>query len=587
MAKSTFRTYGTLQYNKLLNQWTIPDVEPHVAMMLKSVFRRIRASDVVPYTLKAEPETCSTLLWFTQRYPMVISDSDRRMLKKQDQHYKDLVTEREALFTMPIAPRPNLKLKHVEGIEPRPSQLQAAEFLLKTKKYLLGDTQGLGKTLSAIISMLYADTWPAAVVIDAQIVLQWKLVIEAHTDLKVHIIKTGSAYALPEADVYLFSYMKLQGWVDVFAQQAFPFVAYDEIASLRRGCESEKGNAARVLSDHAEYVLGMSGTPIYNYGAEIYTIVDTYIRRGCLGTIDEFHREWCVPGDNKVIKDPKALGAYLREIHVMLRRTKKDVLGTEKHPLIDVITVDHDDNEAKSFEDRMKQLAISTLEPGGATQFRDSGEFSLKLRQLTGLVKARSVAAYTRMLVESGEPVILVAWHREVYEIYLKELANLKPVMFTGSESMVEKERNKQRFINGETDIMILSLRSGIGIDGLQQRCAYMVFGELDFSPQIHSQVITRIDRPGQKREVSILFLVCQFGSDPVIQQLLGLKRSQSDGIMNPFTDDLQSVDSHGKEEESRIKMMAKDYLASRGIALPSADQQPVTPLHINEDNAA
>lgn len=579
MSKPAFRTYGAAHFDKLTNHWVIDQVEPHVAMTLKSIFRRIRPSEVAPFRLKADLETCSTLLWFTQRYPLIISDGDARMLKKQDTHYKQVIVERENIFTMPISERPNLKLKN---LTPRAYQLQAAEFLLSTKRYLLGDTQGLGKTLSAILSMLYADTWPAAVGLDAQVTLQWKQVIETETDLKVHIVKKGSFYELPPADVYLFSYMKLQGWADIFATGAFPMVVFDEIASLRRGTTSEKGLAAKVLADHAEYVLGLSGTPIYNYGEEIYTIIHNYIRPGSLGTIDEFHREWCVPGDSRIIKEPKALGAYLRETHIMLRRTRKEVMGDTNTPFIDVIEVDHDEDEAKSFEERIKQLAMSTLS-GGDMHFRDAGEFSLRLRQLTGIVKARSVAAYARMLVESGEPVILAAWHREVYDIYLKELADLKPVMFTGSEDIRQKERNKQAFMSGESDLMILSLRSGIGVDGFQHRCAYMIFGELDFSPQIHSQVITRIDRPGQKREVSIAFLVCQYGSDPVMQQLLGLKRDQSEGIMNPFTDDLQQAETMGEEQVSRIKQLAKDYLTRKGIALPDAAGEADT----NKEHAA
>jgi hypothetical protein len=39
-----------------------------------------------------------------------------------------------------------------------------------------------------------------------------------------------------------------------------------------------------------------------------------------------------------------------------------------------------------------------------------------------------------RIMVEGGEPVVLVGWHRDVYDIWL-ELRDLKPAMYTGSES--------------------------------------------------------------------------------------------------------------------------------------------------------
>src|SRR5579884_3848269 len=43
-----------------------------------------------------------------------------------------------------------------------------------------------------------------------------------------------------------------------------------------------------------------------------------------------------------------------------------------------------------------------------------------------------------------------------------------------------------------------MSLRSGAGLDGLQEDCTVGVFGELDWSPEQHRQCIGRLDRDGQ-----------------------------------------------------------------------------------------
>ena len=47
-------------------------------------------------------------------------------------------------------------------------------------------------------------------------------------------------------------------------------------------------------------------------------------------------------------------------------------------------------------------------------------------------------------LVEAGEPVLLGGWHREVYRIWNEALADLNPLMFTGSESQPAKARAKR-----------------------------------------------------------------------------------------------------------------------------------------------
>lgn len=574
--KKPTRFYGNISYNKTTDSWLLEQVEPHVMIALKHNFRYVQSTAVCPLYIKDREDLSTDLLWFMSRYPLRITVADQRLLTKRSKSHLDILDRREDLLLPTYVPRQH---DGVKGVSLYASQKQAAHFWTANPRFLLGDTQGLGKTLTAIAGLLEVGKFPAAVVVESQIYLQWEQVFKKHTSLRVHVIKTTTPYDLPEADVYLFRYTQLAGWVDVFATSLFKAVVYDEIASLRHGLESAKGRGAQVLSKYAENVLGMSGTPVYNYGAEIYQIIEHFIKPGCLGTLNEFRREWC-KGDNvDVLTDPKALGTYLREIHVLLRRTKKDVFGIDKRPLVEVHDVGYDSKEAASFTALATQLAMSALGANGETrqeEFKAAGEFSLRMRQMTGLVKAKQVAAYARMLIDSGEPVIIAAWHREVYEIYLRELREFNPVMFTGSESPAQKEKNKQAFISGETNCLILSLRSGIGVDGLQQRCAYMLFGELDYSPQIHSQVLTRIDRPGQLRDVTALFLVCNYGSDPIIQSILGLKQEQSDGLLNPVDDS-----DDGDEDfltslagESRVKMIARDYLQRLGVAIPAPAAQ-------------
>ena len=59
--------------------------------------------------------------------------------------------------------------------------------------------------------------------------------------------------------------------------------------------------------------------------------------------------------------------------------------------------------------------------------------------------KAPYVADFVRLLVESGERVVLCGWHREVYAIWLAKLRDLDPVMYTGSETPAEKLMGRNR----------------------------------------------------------------------------------------------------------------------------------------------
>lgn len=544
------KTYGKIEHKD--DGWAITAARPHVCIKLKSVFAKIPKNSVLPFKFKNTAENCSDLLWFMTRYPLEISPRDFDKLHEGKDQYSKLLEEREQVFLPTYVPK-EVKLR--DGEQPRDYQLRAADLHYLTNRLLLGDDVGLGKTLSGILTFHTPGTSPGLVVVQTHLTRQWKHEIERFTHMRVHIIKGTKPYSLPEADVYVMKYSCLNGWVDVFETGFFKSVVFDEIQELRRD-ESQKYKSAKVLCNAVEFCLGMSATPIYNYGDEIYNVLNL-IKPECLGDRQDFLREWCSQrGLNHIVKDPDALGTYLRDNHLFLRRTWAEV-GKELPPVNKIIQyVGYDDGEVKKADELARQLAMKVLNGSFLEKGQAAREFDMLMRHATGVSKAREVAEYVKILLESKEPVVLAGWHREVYDIWLHHLSEYNPVMYTGSESEAQKEKAKQAFINGETNLFIISLRSGIGLDGLQKRCRIIVVGELDWSPQVHAQLIGRIDRPGQEDQVTAIFTVSEYGSDPVIMDILGLKASQSHSILNPLTAPVQ----HGSDD-SRIKIMAEKFL--------------------------
>lgn len=116
-------------------------------------------------------------------------------------------------------------------------------------------------------------------------------------------------------------------------------------------------------------------------------------------------------------------------------------------------------------------------------------------------------------------------------------------------------------FLRGDTDLCIMSLRSGEGTDGLQKRCSTVVFGELDWSPAVHLQGVGRVDRPGQEADViDVIYLVTNEGSDPVVMRVNAIKSDQQQGIIDPGLGPVE-----GKADLSRLQALAKHYLEKRG----------------------
>lgn len=481
--------------------------------------------------------------------------------------------------------RPRRFIRNIEAIGDKPQQciaVDAPDHLYVTDGFIVTHN-----TVTACAMFADPQYLPALVVANTHLVRQWAEKIYEFTTLTTHEIKASKPYELPPADVYLVTYTKLAGWIDYAERAGFKSIVFEEVQELRNGTETAKGKACAAFRAQALVALGLSATPVYNYGFEVFEIINI-LAPGALGTEEEFKREWCArgPGENWIVSDPQALGTFLREKRIAIRRTEADV-GKERPPLnVITHTVPFDQNVFQVSDAVVRKLAERVLT---AETFHERGkaarDFDMLLRKITGVAKAPHVAAFVRILLEAGQPVVLCGWHREVYDIWLRELSRFRPVMFTGSETPGQKAAAKRAFCSGESNLFIMSLRSGAGLDGLQHRCRTIVFGELDWSPQVHAQCNGRLRRPGQTHQVDAIYLHADDGSDPGIIAALGLKASQSQGITDPLA---APADQHS--DATRIQRLAELYLAGRSAEAappPVAKAEPTQQtLNIFEDVA-
>jgi SNF2 family DNA or RNA helicase len=313
------------------------------------------------------------------------------------------------------------------------------------------------------------------------------------------------------------------------------------------------------LAQQADFCMGLSATPIYNYGGEMHSVLDV-LTRGEVGSRVEFMAEW--GNGNEAIADPKAFGHYVREEGLMLRRTRAEV-GREIPKVQQVVhKVDADLVALEEVSDRVAALARiilgKTAEAVKGERMRASEEISWRLRQATGVAKAPYVAEFVHMLAESEKKVVIFGWHKEVYSIWKDKLRYLNPAFFTGDETPAKKEESKKKFLlDPACRVMVLSLRAGQGLDGLQSVCRTVVFGELDWSPGVHEQCVGRIARDGQAQPVMAYYLVSDYGADPVMADVIEAKEQQVLGIRDPNA----TLIERAQVDPERIRKLAADYL--------------------------
>ena len=543
-------TYGTLSYNRRSKCWTIK-AEPCVTELAKRLFPGCdgRGRGVARFT--AHRRIVGELNWLMQRYPLEIKEADRARWESALDEAREYAVRREQARTQPETAEPP---KETFSGELLPFQKQGLAFLLASRRCLLADEMGLGKTVQALAFLAASSAYPAVLVVPPHLIRNWQRELERFLSpdgrLRVHVIRGLKPYPLPEADVYIIHYLLLRGWKDVLPGQGFRTVIFDEIQELRHN-GTGKYSAASLLSEACENAIGLSGTPIYNQGGEIWNVVNI-LDFHFLGDWESFSREWCYGYNSAMVAKPELLGEHLRREGLMLRRLKSEVL-TELAPKRRLVQeIDWDD---AVYRELMKPVAEqlrllrATDDPSRRALIEDA--ICQQQRQATGVAKAPFVCAFVKALVESGERVLLTAHHHAVMDIYKRELRALHPGFITGRETDKQKDAAVSAFMSGKSDLVCISLRSASGLNLQQATC--VVFGELDWSPAVHSQAEDRAHRIGQTDSLLCYYLVSPRGSDRDMQDALGLKVSQFVSLMGDAP--VSPVESALRQVEARERI--------------------------------
>ena len=548
-------TYGTLSYNRRSKCWTIKG-EPCVTELAKRLFPGCdgRGRGVARFT--AHRRIIGDLNWLMLRYPLEIRESDRKRWEESLDEAREYAFRREQALSAPETAQPP------EGSFSGtllPFQQEGLGFMLASRRCLLADEMGLGKTVQALSFLATTAAYPAILVVPPHLIRNWQREIERFLNpdgrLRVHVIKGLTPQPLPEADIYLIHYLLLRGWKDVLPEAGFKTAIFDEIQELRRN-GTGKYSAASLLSESCENVIGLSGTPIYNQGGEIWNVVNI-LDFHFLGDWESFSREWCYGYNRAMVAKPELLGEHLRREGLMLRRLKSDVLGelAPKRRLVQEIDWDDQVYRAlmKPVADQLKILR-ATDDPSKRAIIEDA--ICQQQRQATGVAKAPFVAAFVRALLDGGEKVLLMAHHHAVMDIYRKELKTYHPGFITGRETDAQKDAASAAFMSGKTDLLCISLRSASGLN--LQRATCVVFGELDWSPAVHSQAEDRAHRIGQKDSLLCYYLVSPRGSDRDMQDALGLKVSQFVSLMGDAQPDGGEAFLRQSEARDRIRRLVE-----------------------------
>jgi SNF2 family DNA or RNA helicase len=361
------------------------------------------------------------------------------------------------------------------------------------------------------------------------------------------LIRTGKSQEIDKCDIYIINYDLLYKRIDDLSKLNIRTLVCDEVQHLRSK-STKKYSAVKKLAglESIKYRIGLSGTPIYNRGSEIWPIVDI-LRPGLLGSFEEFCEYFCYvneKGKAIVLESKRAsLGEELRK-HVMLRRKKSDVLKELKEKVRYKEFIDSDINYYYSELDKIwKRLEEEQKTATSAFDKFSSYKRAIQSeRQAAGAAKLPHVIEFVKNIMEIEESVVVFCHHKAIHALLHKSLHEYSPSSIIGGQSDKERQDNIDRFQNGDTKLMIAGLRAGnVGINLSKAR--YVIFAELDWSPAIHRQAEDRLHRIGQKNTVFAYYLIGNATLDDHVANVLVDKSYEIDAIMDEKEESFENKD--------------------------------------------
>ena len=435
-------------------------------------------------------------------------------------------------------------------------QKEGLDFLLKSSgNALLADEMGLGKTVQTLSYVsTEKQTFPVLVVAPLVTLNNWEREISKFVKKKSRngrilesesptstIIRTGKSQELPKTDFYIINYELLYKRMNDLSKLNIKTIVCDEVHNLRSKT-TQKYKAVKKLAalPSTIYRIGLSGTPIYNRGSEIWPIVDI-LKPGLLGSFKEFCEYFCYvneKGKAIVLENKRASLRNELQKHVMLRRKKSDVLKELKDKVRYKEVIDSDTDYY--FEELKKIWAkLEEEQKDAESAFDKSASYQRAIqseRQIAGIAKLPHVINFVKNIMEIEESVVVFCHHKVIHKLLHESLSEFTPVSIIGGQTDKLRQHQIDKFQRGESKLMIAGLRAGnVGIN--LTRAKYVIFAELDWSPAIHRQAEDRLHRIGQKNTVFAYYLIGNGTLDDHVANVLVDKSYEIDTIMDETSD--------------------------------------------------
>ncbi len=409
---------------------------------------------------------------------------------------------------------------------------------------ILADDMGLGKTLQVIVLLESLKTkLPSIVICPSSLIYNWEDEIHKFSKkLKVKcvvgnqasrndIIKQASHY-----DVLVTSYDYMRRDYELYNDILFEYIILDESQYIKN---QKTKNAYSVKQLKGKHKLALSGTPIENSLAELWSVFD-FLMPQYLFNYHYFQKHY----ESQIVKnhDKDTISKLQKLVSPFILRRKKDEVLKELPDKIETV-------QLIPFDTKENELYLANLSLVN-TQLQELFQMEKvdKIQVLSLLTKLRQICCEPRMLYEnithasskmkacmdliknykeSHQKVLLFSTFTQVLDLITNELDmnGIKYFQLTGKTSKETRKELVERFQNGEADVFLISLKAG-GTGLNLTRAEAVIHFDPWWNVSAQNQATDRAYRIGQKKNVQVHKLIMK---DSIEEKMLGLQEKKKE----------------------------------------------------------
>lgn len=378
-----------------------------------------------------------------------------------------------------------------------PHQEEARDFLLAKRRCILADQPRVGKTLPAAAAAL--QHLPAIIVCPAIAKTVWEAAFnKLDPSVPVKIINgKKQAAEIICSGVTIVNYDILSS-VTTFS--GIKTVVFDECHRLKNN-KAIRTKAAMLMMKKIDRVYALSGTPLPNRPIELWPILHGLgiYRGGWFDFAARYAKMWSAPWglDVSGASNIPELKALMRP-HV-LRRKKEDIFMDYKQPQVSLVTFD------LPVDKREQQFDADALvaNPNALMAFEGLAE----VMKEAGMRKVKAASEFISDLLQSGEPVVVFAHHKDVVRGLVEELKDHKPVVVVGDTPSAKRTENIAAFQSGQTKVIvgnIAAMSEGVDLSAADT----IVFVECTWSTSALEQASSRVENINKAGIKPIIYLL-------------------------------------------------------------------------------